>query len=90
MKRGEICSIPRTALYHGSLFEGGPHGWEEFVVIVTKDKPLFADEERFNEERFDDPFAEIAPTRLERVLNELAELDPEDYAVGTYGFTVVE
>lgn len=90
VKRGEICSIPRTALYHGSLFEGGPHGWEEFVVIVTKDKPLFADEERFNEERFDDPFAEIAPTRLERVLNELAELDPEDYAVGTYGFTVVE
>lgn len=90
VKRGEYNSIPSAALYPHGLYEGGPSGWEEFVVIVTKDKPLFENSERFHETELNNPLAEISPKRLGRVLDDLAELDPDDYAAGTYGFTVVE
>ena len=93
VKGGQRYSVPSDLLYRGDLIEGGPVGWEEFVVIVTKNEPLFADEERFNETslgRDPNPFTEIGPERLKRVLDDLAALDPEDYAVGTCGFTVVE
>ena len=87
---GNEYVVPGSPLYNGGLYEGGPCGWEEFVVIITKNKPLFADSERFNVNDPESPFAQLGADRLKRVLDALDELDPDDFAMGKVGFTVVE
>ena len=97
--QGKDYSIPGDNLYRGRLFEGRPkrwdgdslhNCWEEFIVVVTKNKPLFDDYDRVNRSYPDEPFVEISQERLERVIDQLGELKADEFAVGTCEFTLLE
>ena len=99
VSQGKDYSIPGDNLYRGFLFEGRPEDkkdkslhnlWEEYIVVVTKNKPLFDDYERVNKDDFDNPFVELSQERLDRVIDQLTELKPDEFAVGTCGFTLID
>ncbi len=88
INKGESVRAPGGALYPDEMYEGGPEGWEEFVVLVSKE-PLFDGYERFNLVDRENPFAELSTERLNRLLEQLETLDENDWAVGTVGVNVV-
>lgn len=95
VRAGARYRLPGPELYRYGLdgaegvgiFEGGPVGWEEFVVIVSC-QPLFADAERINRRQPDNPFTLVSADRLNALLGQLALLDAGDWAVGSIGFQV--
>lgn len=80
--------IPRADLRRNGFdyMEEGPVGWEELIIIVSP-TPLIGAVDIF-EAKDNDPFVQLLPSRMEKLLEQLADMPQEDLAIGVLGLVV--
>ena len=80
--------LPQAELQRHDLdyMECGPAGWEELIVLVTP-TPLATTADIFETSR-NNPFSQILPSRMEKLITNLAEMPSNAVALGILGFVV--
>jgi len=87
IEAGLVADFPGAPLLPGMpLFENGPPGWEELVLIVSR-QPLIA-EPLLQDCNASQPFAELDTAALQCLIEVLNEWVEEDWHAATLGFVV--
>ena len=87
---GPLLPAERLARNGLDYYEGGPTGWEEVIILVTR-QPM----NRFLSSTFPlslekSPFVEITPGTMKQLMKELSQMPEEDWTAGTLGFSVIQ